>query len=105
MKIGPTQRSLLKLLLLLIAALGAFGSRAISSVPLRNFVLLASGVYCLGYLIHDVVQRRRSGQNWNDALAGGTKLVTGNVWLDGILFAAIVLTLAIAAFLLIYYSL
>ena len=51
-------------------------------------------------LVHGVILRRRRGQSWNEALAGGEKLMTGSVWLDGILFAGILVAICAAVFLL-----
>lgn len=45
----------------------------------------------------NVRERKKSGQSWNEALAEGTKLMTGSVWLDGaLLLAAALATYAIA---------
>jgi hypothetical protein len=47
-----------------------------------------------------VISRRRAGQSWNEALANGQKLMTGNVWLDGLVLAAIfALAIAIACYI------
>jgi hypothetical protein len=48
-----------------------------------------SVVASLSYLAYDIVRRRREGQSWNEALAQGSKLLTGNVWLDGALFIVV----------------
>jgi hypothetical protein len=48
-----------------------------------------------------VVLKRRAGQNWNEALSGGSKLMTGSVWKDGAIFAAILVATGIAVFALI----
>lgn len=55
-------------------------------------------------LVHGVILRKRRGQSWNEALAGGEKLMTGSVWLDGILFAGILVAICAAVFLLFHLS-
>jgi hypothetical protein len=91
----------MRLLLSLLVALGAFAGPSISSAPWRRAVLLASVVVGISMLVHGVVLRRRRGR-WNDALAGGEKLVTGSVWLDGALFAMILIAICAAVALLFY---
>lgn len=59
-----------------------------------------SVVVGVSMLVHGVILRRRRGQRWNEALAGGEKLMTGSVWLDGILFAVILVAICAAVFLL-----
>jgi hypothetical protein len=94
----------MKLFLSLLVALGAVGGPAIASAPLRRAVLLASVILGISMLIHRVILRRRRGQSWNAALAGDTKLMTGSVWLDGALFAVILLAICAAVSLLIFYA-
>jgi hypothetical protein len=48
-----------------------------------------------------VIQKRRAGQNWNEALSSGSKLMTGSVWKDGAIFAAILVATGITVFALI----
>ena len=51
----------------------------------------------------DVRERKRSGQSWNEAIAQGTKLMTGSVWLDGALLLAVALaTYAIVELAIVY---
>jgi hypothetical protein len=97
-------RQKMRLFLSLLVALGAFAGHGISSAPLRRAVLLASVVLGISLLIHGVVLRRRRGQSWNEALAGGEKLMTGSVWLDGALFAGILAVIGVAVCLLFYYA-
>ncbi len=78
-------------------------SEAASPGPLKLTMLAGAFVICASMLIQGVVARRRSGQNWNEALAGNTKLITGNVWLDGALFAAILFVCAVAVVLVLIY--
>ena len=94
----------MRLLLSLLVALGAFAGPSISSAPLRRAVLLASVVVGVSMLLHGVILRRRRGQSWNQALAGGEKLMTGSVWLDGVLFAGIMIAICVAFFLLFYFA-
>lgn len=37
----------------------------------------------------NVLKRRKRGESWNEAIAEGTKLATGNVWLDGAVILAV----------------
>ena len=90
----------MRLLLSLLVALGAFAGPSISSAPLRRAVLLVSVVVGVSMLVQGVILRRGRGQRWNEALAGGEKLMTGSVWLDGILFAVILVAICAAVFLL-----
>jgi hypothetical protein len=46
--------------------------------------------------IHGMLARRKAGEDWNSAIANGTKLITGNVWLDGAIFAAILCVVIVA---------
>lgn len=72
----------------LIAILIAVAGSVASGIVQRN--LYAGGVFlCLTLAVHDVIVRRRRGENWNDALAGDTKLLTGNVWLDAVVLVAV----------------
>ena len=52
-------------------------------------------------LMVGVILKRRSGKNWNEALSGGSKLMTGSVWKDGAIFAAILVATGTAVFALI----
>lgn len=52
-------------------------------------------------LMVSVILKRRAGQSWNDALPGGSKLMTGSVWKDGAIFAAILVATGVAVFALI----
>jgi hypothetical protein len=74
---------LIAILLGVVAEFVASGILQRSLYSVVVFVVLALMVY-------DVIVRRRRGENWNDALAGETKLLTGNVWLDGIVFVAVI---------------
>ncbi len=56
--------------------------------------LIGGFIASLSVLVYDVVRRRRAGQNWNEALSLGSKLLTGNVWIDGALFVAVLAVLA-----------
>jgi hypothetical protein len=56
-------------------------------------LLIAGFIFCVSSLAYGVILRRRRGESWNQALAGGTKLMTGSVWLDGALFAGIMLAI------------
>lgn len=51
-----------------------------------------------------VALKRRAGRSWNEALSDGSKLMTGSVWLDGILFAGILLVLCVAIFALVMWT-
>lgn len=75
----------------MLALVGATFGPAIESRPVRLIVLILSLVISASILIEGVVRRRRSGQSWNQVLAGGEKLMTGNVWSDGALFAVVLL--------------
>jgi len=55
----------------------------------RNLISVIVFVVCISFLTFRVAQRRKLGQSWNNALAEGAKLRTGSVWLDGALFAAV----------------
>jgi hypothetical protein len=85
------QKILTRLILLMLALLGATFGPTIDSRPVRLIVLILSLAISAAILIEGVVRRRRSGQSWNQALAGGEKLMTGNVWADGALFAVVLL--------------
>jgi hypothetical protein len=93
----------MRLLLTALVALGTFGAPTISSTPLRRGVLLASLVLGISLIVHGVIVRRRRGQGWNEALANGEKLMTGSVWVDGLLFAAFLCVLCVSVFLLFFY--
>jgi hypothetical protein len=90
----------MRLLLSLLVALGALAGPSITSVPLRRAALLASVTVGVSMFVHGVILRRIRGQSWNEALAGGEKLMTGSVWLDGILLAGILVAIGAAVFLL-----
>ena len=51
-------------------------------------------VVSVSYLVWEVMVRRKKGQSWNESLANGEKLITGNVWLDGLLFAGVLLVMS-----------
>lgn len=80
-----------------------FLSNAAAPGPLKLTILGAAIVLSASVLIQGVVARRRRSQNWNEALAGNTKLITGNVWLDGALFVAVLLVCGIAVVLVMIY--
>ncbi len=80
-----------KLLIVAIALLLLLLAKALTPGPVRWTMLGISFVLSMSVLIHGVIVRRRRGESWNQALAGGTKLMTGSVWLDGVLFAGILI--------------
>jgi hypothetical protein len=46
-------------------------------------------------------KRRKQGQSWNEAIAEGTRLMTGNVWLDGTMVVGVAAaTYAVVALIL-----
>jgi len=95
----------MKKLLLAVFALGLLViSDAVSSIAWRRATLAISLCLSVSILVHGVVRRRRSGQSWNQALAGDTKLMTGSVWLDGLLFGVILL-LCIAGVVAVFFLL
>jgi uncharacterized membrane protein YidH (DUF202 family) len=94
----------MRLLLTALVALGAFGAPSIPSTPLRRGVLLASLILGISLIVHGVITRRKRGQSWNEALANGEKLMTGSVWIDGLLFAAILVVICVSVFLLFFYA-
>jgi len=57
--------------------------------PNRNLSSVIVFAVCISFLAFRVIRRRKLGHSWNDALADGARLRTGNVWLDGALFAVI----------------
>jgi hypothetical protein len=60
----------------------------------KRALLIVAFIVCSSFLFFsDVVRRRRAGQDWNEALAQGSKLLTGNVWLDGALFVVVLAAL------------
>jgi len=59
----------------------------------KRALLILAFIVCSSFLFSDVVRRRRAGQDWNEALAQGSKLLTGNVWLDGALFVVVLAAL------------
>ena len=68
----------------------------LASLPyhfVKRALLIAVFIACMSYSVYDVVRRRRAGQNWNEALAQGSRLLTGNVWLDGALFVVVLAAL------------
>jgi|GEM_PF-6350721 len=80
-----------KLIIVGIAVILLLLSKTITPGPVRWTMLAVSLVLSMSVLIHGVILRRRRGESWNQALAGGTKLMTGSVWLDGALFAVILI--------------
>jgi hypothetical protein len=73
----------------------------LASLPyhfVKRSLLIAGFIASVSVLFYDVARRRRAGQSWNEALAQGSKLLTGNVWLDGALFV-VVLAAVFALFL------
>lgn len=92
----------MRLVLTALLVLGAFGAPSISSAPLRRVALLASLLLGIALVVHGVVTRRRKNESWNEALSNGEKLMTGSVWLDGLLFAAILIVICVCVFLLFF---
>jgi hypothetical protein len=68
---------------------------ATPSTPWKGFAWGAVAVCCIVFLASQVLRRRRRGLSWNDAIAGYTKPVTGNVWFDALLFAGFLTTVAV----------
>jgi hypothetical protein len=93
-----------RLILALISLVLLVAEPAIASVPLRRAALFASLIISVSLLVHGVVVRRRRGESWNATLAGDTKLMTGNVWLDGAVFAGILVVIIAAVALLFLYA-
>jgi hypothetical protein len=71
--------------------------------PLKAACYVIAGVMAYAMIFLEVRRRRKAGQSWNEALAMGSKLVTGNVWLDGLLFAGILLLCAVAFVVAVFY--
>ena len=57
----------------------------------------------MAYLVRQIIRRRKKGASWNDAIAGGVKPLSGNVWIDGALFFVIVVTLLVLVPVAFYY--
>ena len=92
-----------KLLIVGVALALLFLSDAMSAGPVKLTMLALAFVLSASVLVHGVITRRRRGQSWNEALAGDTKLITGNVWLDGALFTAVLLVCCVAVALAVIY--
>jgi hypothetical protein len=71
----------------------------LSAHQVRSTLLISVFVVSLYHQLHVIFVRRQNGLSWNDAIAGGTRLITGNVWLDAVLFV-IVLAAVFGLFLL-----
>lgn len=89
-----------KLIIVGVAVVFLLWANAATPGPLRWTLLGASLTLSGSVLILGVVERKRKGQSWNQALAGDTKLITGNVWWDGALFAGVLICCGIAVVLL-----
>lgn len=75
---------------------------ALSAYNFKRIVWIVLLVACIWFLARRTIAQRRNGKSWNDALADGVKLVTGNVWLDGALFAVVLLGICILLFYALY---
>jgi hypothetical protein len=96
------KRLLLSVACLAVAASGPLWEDA-ASRPVRIGVWSGLLLVCVATLAAGVIQKRKEGKSWNEALAAGSKLVTGSVWLDGAIFAAIMVAICVAVFGLFYW--
>jgi hypothetical protein len=80
-----------KLIMVAMAMVLLLTVDAVPRGPLRWVMIGVSVVLCGSVVVQGVLARRRGGQSWNQALAGDTKLITGSVWWDAALFAAVLL--------------
>jgi hypothetical protein len=56
----------------------------------------------VAYVTSRIFNQRREGRTWSEVWADGGKPITGNVWLDGLVFLLVLLALAGVVLLLVF---
>jgi hypothetical protein len=95
----------MKQFIILLLAIGFAALGEISAPgPAKIVFYGACAVLALSLSASEVIRRRRSGESWSRSLAGSTKLLTGNVWLDALVFVGVLAICCGAIVLMILYS-
>jgi hypothetical protein len=77
-----------------LAAVACFvAAEAVHDIRWKFALFLAASILSGALAVHRAYLRRKAGQNWHGVLADGSRLITGSVWLDGILFIMILAAL------------
>ena len=95
----------MKQLVVLLLAVGFAALGEISDPgPAKVVFYSACAFLALSLSVSEVVRRRRNSESWNRSLAGSTKLLTGNVWLDALVFVGVLTVCCGTIALIIFFS-
>jgi hypothetical protein len=96
-------KKLLVAVLLLAIAASAPLWEAAAPRSVRIGIWSALLIICIAILANGVVQKRKAGKSWNEALSAGSTLMTGSVWKDGAIFAGIMIAVCASVFALFFW--